>query len=120
MFELGQFDPDSWVQLISGAGLGAAIAVFLLWKLMQDREIEKKRLDSLETFIQDKLLNLIKEESSRTQECLEVIRNSAVVMSQNTIMVERCLNTLDIYEKQLADKHTLNEELLKRLKELNK
>ena len=116
VFNLGQFDPDSWIKLISGAGLGAAMAVFLLWKLFQDKEADKTRLDRLESFVHDELLSIIKADAVLNQQCLEVIRENTTMHQRTMTLTERSLTTLDRYEKLLSDKHIINQELIQELR----
>lgn len=106
-------DIEDWVKLIGGMGLGATLSLLLLWRMFQDKDKSDIRLTALEEFVHNQLLDLIKNESTLTQRCIEVIQ-------ENTKINDQCLRALENYEALLKDKHTMQQQLLAELAELRR
>jgi predicted small secreted protein len=106
------FDPQEWVTLVTGAGLGTAIAVVLLHQLLKernaandqitkDRDEDRKRISALEKFQQETLLKLIQEGTTRQENTEEAMRESTSVIKENTKVAQECIHALSMLERKI-------------------
>lgn len=112
------FDPQEWITLITGAGLGTAIAVVLLHQLLKernaandqitkDRDEDRKRITALETFQQNTLLKLIQESTVRQEHGEDILQENTAVIKENTVITNKCIATLEAIERKHSEYATI-------------
>lgn len=97
------FDGSDWMALLTGAGLGSAIAVVLLMQLIKERALDRDRITKLENFQQTTLIELIKKDSVAQEKTIAVIEESIKATRINSAITQKFIAAFDQHQKTLLE-----------------
>jgi len=97
------FDTSDWIPLLTGAGLGSAIAIVLLMQLIKERTLDRERIGALERFQQTTLIELIRKDAAAQEKAIIIMNENINAIKLNSEVTHKFLVAFDLHQ------HTLRE-----------